>query len=430
MVRERGRARVVSGQHIGGTTIDDGRDMGRVAVQLPSDQDATGRSLGASEVRFVEEAIASGTLTSTKGRFVKELETSFAQSLGSEFVTACSSGTAAVHTAVAAIDPEPGDEIITTPITDMGALSPILYQGAIPVFADVDPVTGNITPAAVRAVLSGRTKAIIVTHLFGNPADVEAIVEIAEPLGIPVIEDAAQAFGASVGTRPVGTIGAIGCFSLQQGKHITTGEGGLVSTSDPSHARRMRLFVNKAWPYGEAEPDHEFLALNYRMCELQGAVGLAQLDRLGDLVRKRIEMADLLAELISGVWGVVAPVNAAGSVHSYWRYCLTIDRDLIPGGPDAMASALRSYDVASAPRYVRKPAFECKVFTDQRTFGESRWPFVLARPEAVDYSPERYPGTYDALASMLVLPFNEGYGQEHIEYLAASIADAATECRS
>ena len=404
--------------------------MGGMAVQLPSDQDATGRTLGASEIRFLEEAISSGTLTSTKGRFVKDLESSFAQSLGSDFVTACSSGTAAVHTAVAAIDPEPGDEIITTPITDMGALSPILYQGAIPVFADVNPVTGNITPEAVRAALSERTKAIIVTHLFGNPADVEAIVEIAEPLGVPVLEDAAQAFGASVGGRPVGTFGAIGAFSLQQGKHITTGEGGLVATSDPAHARRMRLFVNKAWPYGEAAPDHEFLALNYRMSELQGAVGLAQLDRLGDVVRKRTEMAGLLTELIGDVWGITAPAPTEGSVHSYWRYCLTVDRDLIPGGPDAMAAALRSYDVASAPRYVRKPAFECKVFTDQRTFGESRWPFVLARPEAVDYSTERYPGTYDALGSMLVLPFNEGYGREHIEYLAASIADAATECRS
>jgi perosamine synthetase len=430
MARERGRARVVTKHRIGGTTIDDGRGMEGMALQLPSDQDATGRTLGASELRYLEEAIASGTLTSTKGRFVKELESTFAKSLGSDFVTACSSGTAAVHTAVAAIDPEPGDEIITTPITDMGALAPILYQGAIPVFADVDPVTGNITPEAVSASLSERTKAIIVTHLFGNPADVEAIVEIAEPLGIPVVEDAAQAFGASVSGRPAGTIGAIGCFSLQQGKHITTGEGGLVATSDPAHARRIRLFVNKAWPYGEAAPDHEFLALNYRMSELQGAVGLAQLDGLGEVVRKRTEMASLLTDLIGDVWGIAPPTATEGSVHSYWRYCLTIDRDVIPGGPDAMAAALRSYDVASAPRYVRKPAFECRVFTDQRTFGESRWPFVLARPEAVDYSPDLFPGTYDALASMLVLPFNERYGREHIEYLAASIADAAMECRS
>ena len=115
------------------------------------------------------------------------------------------------------------------------------------------------------------------------------IVAIARPRGIAVIEDAAQAFGATVGGRAVGTIGDIGCFSLQQGKHITTGEGGLVATADDGLARRIRLFVNKAWPYGEADPDHEFLAPNYRLSELQGAVGLAQLERLKAVVERRIE---------------------------------------------------------------------------------------------------------------------------------------------
>jgi dTDP-4-amino-4,6-dideoxygalactose transaminase len=339
-------------------------------------------------------------------------------------VTACSSGTAAVHSAIVAIDPEPGDEIITTPITDMGGLSPILYQGAIPVFADVDPLTGNVTAETVAERISERTRAIIVTHLFGNPADIEGIVAVASARSIPVIEDAAQAYGASVHGSPVGTIADIGCFSLQQGKHITTGEGGLIVTSHDAFARRIKLFVNKAWPYGEQNPDHEFLALNYRMSELQGAVAVAQLENLTGSVKHRIETAGVLADRLASVPGIGSPIVAPGAVHSYWRFCLRVDDNLVPGGPDALAARLSDYDIASAPRYVRKPAFETKIFQEQRTFGDSRWPFTLARPEAIDYDDSNFQGTSAALRAMLVLPFNEKYNHTHAEHLANSIAEA------
>jgi dTDP-4-amino-4,6-dideoxygalactose transaminase len=400
-----------------------GKPLGVVA--LPSDQDASGRSFGDRELQLLGEALESGTLTSTKGTFVKRLEREFGQLVGVRHVTACSSGTAAVHAAVAAVDPEPGDEIITTPITDMGALSPILYQGAIPVFADVDALTGNVTPDSVKARISDRTKAIIVTHLFGSPADVDGVMAIARPLGIPVIEDAAQAFLASVDGRPVGAIGDIGCFSLQQGKHITAGEGGLIVTSDDAFARRIRLFVNKAWPYGEAGPDHEFLALNYRMSELQGAVAVAQLATLESNVKQRIEVAGLLTEGLRNVPGIETPVSAPGAVHTYWRYCVWVDDAIVQGGPDGLAARLSNYDVASAPRYVRKPAFRCRIFADQQTFGQSKWPFSLARPEAVDYAESLFPGTKTALDSMLVLPFNERYGEVHVAYLIDAIGRAA-----
>jgi perosamine synthetase len=399
-------------------------------VVLPTDQDASGRSFGDDEIRYLREALESGTLTSTKGNFVKRLEQDFGGMIGARHVTACSSGTAAVHAAIAAVDPEPGDEIITTSITDMGALAPILYQGAIPVFADVDPLTGNITAETVADRISDRTRAIIVTHLFGNPADMDGIMAVARPLGIPVIEDAAQAYLASVDGRPVGVIGDIGCFSLQQGKQITTGEGGLVVTSNDDFARRIRLFVNKAWPYGEANPDHEFLALNYRMSELQGAVAVAQLARLQQTIQHRIDIAAVLTEGLKDIPGIGTPVIEPGAVHSYWRYCLRVDDEIIPGGPDGLASRLAAYDVASAPRYVRKPAFRCKVFTEQRTFGDSRWPFDLARPEAVDYDDRLFPGTSAALAAMLVLPFNERYTTEHADFLVNAIGSAAAEERS
>ena len=393
-------------------------------LALPSDQEASGRTLGDEEIALAAEAIRSGTLTSTKGTFVKRLERRFAELLGVKHAWACASGTAAVHTAVAALDPEPGDEIITSPITDMGALAPILYQGAIPVFADVDPHTLNITAATIEARLSPRTRAIMVTHLFGNPCDMDAILALAHARDIAVIEDCAQAFGARYDGRPVGTLGAVASFSLQQGKHVTTGEGGLVATNDDALARRMVLFINKAWGYGDPQPDHYFLALNYRMSELHGAVAVAQLPKLDAVVQSRITTAARLTERLRGLRGIVTPRMSPRSVHTYWKYCLQVDGGCVVGGAVELGRRLKERGIASAPRYIQKPAFMCEVFQKQRTFGTSRYPFTLARPEAVDYDRARFPGTFAGLEEVLVLPWTERYTDEHVDYIADSVREA------
>ncbi|PYN80918.1 MAG: DegT/DnrJ/EryC1/StrS family aminotransferase [Candidatus Rokuibacteriota bacterium] len=393
-------------------------------LALPSDQEASGRTLGDEEIALAAEAIRSGTLTSTKGTFVKRLERRFAELLGVRHAWACASGTAAVHTAVAALDPEPGDEIITSPITDMGALAPILYQGAIPVFADVDPHTLNVTAATIEARLSPRTRAIMVTHLFGNPCDMDAILALAHARDIAVIEDCAQAFGARYDGRPVGTLGAVASFSLQQGKHVTTGEGGLVATNDDALARRMVLFINKAWGYGDPQPDHYFLALNYRMSELHGAVAVAQLPKLDAVVQSRITTAARLTERLRGLRGIVTPRMSPRSVHTYWKYCLQVDGGCVAGGAVELGRRLKERGIASSPRYIQKPAFMCEVFQKQRTFGTSRYPFTLARPEAVDYDRARFPGTFAGLEEVLVLPWTERYTDEHVDYIADSVREA------
>jgi perosamine synthetase len=397
----------------------------RTGLQLPSDQDASGRSLGQAELTNLSEVIASAVLTSTKGRFVKKLEEEFADKLGVKHVYACSSGTAAVHTAIAALDPEPGDEIVTSPITDMGALTPILYQGAIPAFAEIDPKTWSVTAKTIEAALSERTRAIIVTHLFGNPCEMDKIIALAESRAIPIIEDCAQAFLAQYRDRFVGTIGKIACFSLQQGKHITTGEGGLVGTNDDELARRMNLFINKGWGYGDANPDHYFLALNYRMSELQGAVAVAQLPKLEQAVEKRIAAAQCLTQKLARLRGVETPYVHSGSVHTYWKYCLRVDSDIIPGGCEALGRELKARQISCAPRYIQKPAFMCKIFQEQKTFGNSRFPFTLARPEVLQYEESRFPLTHQALENVLVLPWNENYLEEHINYISDAIHEAA-----
>jgi len=390
-------------------------------LSLPSDQNATGRTLGEEEIVALQAVIDSGTLNSTKGSFVKQFETDFAKMVGAKYAFACSSGSAAVHLAVAAINPEPGDEIITTSITDMGALTPILYQGAIPVFCDVDPQTCNVTAADIEKCITHKTKAIIVTHLFGNPCEMEAILSLGEKHDLPVIEDAAQAFMATYDGQYIGTLGTVGCFSLQQGKHITTGEGGLVVCNDDAIARRMFLFVNKAWGYGDKTPAHYFAALNYRLTELQGAVAVAQLKKLDWVAKTRVGLAKELTKQLANIKGLQTPEPGARAVHTYWKYCLRVDKAVVPGGSVALAAALREYGIASAPRYIQKPAFECQLFQDKVTFGSSGWPFTMASPSAVDYSKERFPGTYDALDGVLVLPFNEKYTQGHIDFIAESI---------
>jgi perosamine synthetase len=394
-------------------------------MRLPSDADSSGRTFGAEEIELLKQVIESGTLNCTKGTQVKAFEKDFAALYEVPHCRAVTSGTAAMHTTFAAVDPEPGDEIVTTSITDMGALTPIIYQGAIPVFADVDPVSLNVTPETILAKLSPRTRAIVVTHIFGNPCDTEGIMKIAQDRGIPVIEDCAQSYLATQNGRLTGTIGDIGAFSLQQGKHMSTGEGGMVVTSSDAYGRRMTLFSDKAWGYGDPNPDHYFLAMNYRMTELQGAVARAQLAKVRSVVDARQQTANHLTSLLKDIDGLTLPSTLPGCTHVYWKYPLIVDPNVIEGGSDAFGAELKKNGVFCAPRYIQKPAFECMVLRDRNTFGRSEWPFSL-RPE-IRYDRAEYPGTIQGLDRVVVLPWNEKYTEEHVEFIANVVRQAAVK---
>ena len=401
-------------------------------IALPSDANSTGRNFGAEELENLRRVIESGTLNCTKGVWVKELESRFAKRHGIAYTRAVTSGTAAIHAAVAAIDPEPGDEIITTAITDMGAITPIIYQTAIPVFADVDPHTYNVTAGTIAPRITPRTRAMIVTHLFGNPCDMGPIFQLAVAKNIPVIEDAAQAYFAEYHGKLVGALGDIGCFSLQQGKHMTTGEGGLVVATNTKYTRRITLFVDKAWGYGDPKPDHYFLAPNYRMTELQGAVALAQLDKVEKVVEARVRSAAIMDGLLADVEGIETPVVTPNSKHVYWKYCLQIDPDVIRGGVDEFARGMKERGIFCAPRYIQKPAFMCQVLRDQVTFGNSGFPFRGPHRNGlppVEYREEEYPGTIEALARVCVVPWNEFYTEEDLNYIADAVINVASRLR-
>jgi dTDP-4-amino-4,6-dideoxygalactose transaminase len=192
----------------------------------------------------------------------------------------------------------------------------------------------------------------------------------------------------------------------------------------------MRLFIDKAWGYGDPKPDHYFLALNYRMTELAGAVALAQIDKLPAMVKHRVAMAEKLSARIAGVRGIAAPKITAGGSPVYWKYPLRIDTQVIRGGADAFGAKLKEAGIFSAPRYIQKLAFECEVLRDQVTFGKSRFPYVGAHragdPE-IRYSKDDTPGAVEALAGVVVLPWNEKFTTEHVDFVAGAIRRASQE---
>lgn len=379
---------------------------------------------GDEEVMLVTEAIRSQNLFGLGGTKVTALEQEFAALYGMKYAVASTSGTAAIHVAVGTVNPNPGDEIITAPITDGGTIVPIVYQGCIPIFADID-ASYNMDPADVERKITDRTAAILVVHLFGNACNLEALVEIARHHKIPLIEDCSQAHVTNYKGRYLGTWGDIAAFSLQQSKHMTTGDGGLTITNRDDWGERMMLFRDKGWTRkaGWGPRTYAFLAPNYRMTELQGAVGLAQVKKVRAVVEKRMELGNYLSALIGEIEGVTPPPITEGSEHSYWAYPL-----LIEGWPVAQfAEALSKEGVGAGAGYIGEPIFLCmEALAAKKTFGNSTYPFDGSHGgRQIEYTKGMCPRTEAALHQMITLGFNENYSKRDIEDMAGAIRKVA-----
>jgi len=375
------------------------------------------------EVERVTEAIRSQNLFVWGGTMVSAFEEAFAGLYGVKHAASSTSGTSAIHVGIGTVDPNPGDEIITAPITDLGTIVPILYQNAIPIFADIDE-TYNMDPEDVERKITDRTKAIVVVHLFGNPAKMDAFVEISKRYGIPLIEDCSQAHMTMYRGRLLGTIGDIGCFSLQQSKHMTTGDGGMTITADDAYYERMRYFVDKGFQRkGWGPRAYLFLAPNYRMNELTAAVGLAQIEKVRDVVKRRNELGTRLTEMIQDVEGIrPAPVTEGGE-HSYWAYPLWI----CSGDAEGFAKALTAEGVSCGAGYIGKPIYLCtEALTAKRTYGTSHCPFDCPHTDReIEYVEGMCPETENALNHMVTFSFNENYTEEDISDIARGIRKVA-----
>jgi perosamine synthetase len=375
---------------------------------------------GPAELKLLRMALLSQNLCSVDGQLVRQFERAFAEAHDVAHAVASTSGTAAIHVALGALDLNPGAEVVTTPITDLGTIIPIIQQNAIPVFADVD-ASFNLDPIDVERKITPRTRAIIAVHLFGNPCDMDALIAIARRHRVALVEDCSQAHFAEYRGRLVGTLGDLGCFSFQQSKLMTTGDGGMTITANRALAERMKLFVDKGWARrGFGPRAYLFHAPNYRMTELVGAVGLAQLAKLRSVVDKRREMAALLTERLAGIDGI-SPLSVTPAARSsYWVYAAAI-RD---GNAAALAEEMRSHKVWASGGYIGKPIYLCsESLAAKKTFGTSQWPFTCHEPEVTyEYVPGLCPQAEQGLDRLLTVPLDESWTPQRVQQAADVVA--------
>jgi perosamine synthetase len=388
-----------------------------------------GQMFGGRELELLKETIESGNLNRVGGKMTKAVEEGFASVLGMKHALAVTSGTAAIHTAVAAVNPDPGDEIITTSMSDMGTVIGIIYQNAIPIFADVAPGGYHLDPESVRRNITDRTRAIIVVHLWGQAANMDEFLKIGEEHGIPIIEDCAQAYLTTWKGRRVGSMGRLGCFSLQQSKHISAGDGGLVVTDDDDLAYRARLFADKGWDRAASGRGHIFLAMNYRISELQSAVTLAQLDRVESVCARRRELGDRLTEKLRGIPGVYPMTLQQGCDTTYWYYPIRVVEKEVGMSRDRFGAALGKEGIPNGT-WLNKPLYLFEALLEQRTFGRSHHPFDSpAASRRVTYAPGLCPNAERTLEELLILTVHEFYAEQDVDDMAAGIRKVAAAAR-
>jgi dTDP-4-amino-4,6-dideoxygalactose transaminase len=322
---------------------------------------------------------------------VKAFGEAFAAYCGVRHAVATSSGTTALHTALLAHGIGPGDEVITTPFSFIATANAILHAGARPVFVDIEPDTLNLDPERIERAITPRTRALLPAHLYGHPADMPAIVEIARKHGLVVIEDAAQAHGAACDGKKVGTWGT-GCFSFYPTKNMTTAEGGLITTDDAEIADRARTIRN----HGQrARYEHHILGYNYRMTDLHAALGLVQVEHLEAWNRQRIENARYMSQHLEGV---VVPIERPGCRHVFHQYTIRL-----ASGRDGLAAWMRERGIGTGIHYPR-PIYQQPFYLDLG------YDLHLAEAEA-------------ASREVLSLPVHPGVGEAERATIVAAVND-------
>jgi len=387
---------------------------------------------GEEELAQLREALAQNTLFYAHGSKVKTLCERFAALHGRTHAIPVSSCSAAIHVVVASLNLEPGDEVITAPITDMGTVLGMLWCQLIPVFADLDPQTYNLDPASVEAHITPRTRAIVAVHLAGAPCDLEALRVIAEKHHLKLIEDCAQSYLAEYRGKYVGGYGDLACFSLNEYKHISCGDGGIILTDDDDLAQRCRLLSDKGYDRSGQSRNRmtPFLALNYRMTELQGAVALAQLDKLPDIIAHYRAVGDRLHAGLQGIAGLLLPRIVDGGRTSYWFYMLRIDEDALGVTRDWFLEAIQAEGV-EAGAYIPKPIYTTGVFADQATFGSSGLPFTLPGVAVGDrYVEGACPRTEEILRTCITVGIGMGRCEQEMDEIAAAFRKVADYCRT
>jgi perosamine synthetase len=338
-------------------------DAGKVVSAAAFDQrialPVAAPTVGERELQYVTECVVSGWISST-GPFVRRFEDLFATFCGTKHAIATSNGTTALHLSMLALGLSAGDEVIVPSLTFIATANAVAYVGATPVFVDCDPVTWTIDPATVEAAVTPRTKAIIPVHLYGHPADMEALLAVAKRHGLALVEDAAEAHGALCRGKPVGGIGDMGIFSFYGNKIVTTGEGGMIVTNDDTAAERMRLLRDHGMSH-ERRYWHTVLGYNYRLTSLQAALGVAQMERIDDIIAAKLRIAQQYRAGLSGIPGITLPACAPWARNVYWLYSILVDAGRYGRTRDELMALLKERDIDTRPFFPpvhRQPIYE------------------------------------------------------------------------
>lgn len=303
--------------------------------------------LDGNEKKYLNECIDTGWISS-EGPFVKQFEEQFAARMGRKYGIAVSNGSVAIDAAVIALGIGPGDEVILPTFTIISCAAAIVRAGAVPVVVDCDPSTWNIDINQIEDKITPRTKAIMVVHIYGLPVDMEPVLALADRYGLQIIEDAAEMHGQTYKDRPCGSFGAISTFSFYPNKHITTGEGGMLLTDDEHLAQRCRSLRNLCFqPHSRFV--HEELGWNFRMTNLQAAMGVAQLERLDEFVARKRRMGQFYTELLSDIPSLQLPVLQTDyATNIYWVYGIVLKDDVPFDAKEAMRR-LEQYKIGTRP---------------------------------------------------------------------------------
>jgi len=326
--------------------------------------------LNGNEEKYLVECIRTGWISS-EGPFIKKFEEQFAERVGRKYGVTVSNGSVALDAAVIALDLGPDDEVILPTFTIISCAAAIVRAGAVPVVVDCDPVTWNMDVTQIEARITRRTKAIMVAHIFGLPVDMEPLLSLAKKHGLNVIEDAAEMHGQNYKGKPCGSFGDISTFSFYPNKHITTGEGGMIVTDDAALAERCRSLRNLCFKT-EQRFVHDELGWNFRMSNLQAALGVAQLERLDEFVGIKRRMGARYTELLTGTPGIQLPlVHTDYADNIYWVYGMVLD-DSVPFDAKEAMARLGKLGIGTRPFFW--PMHEQPVFRKMDLFAGENYP--------------------------------------------------------
>ncbi|MCX6908817.1 MAG: DegT/DnrJ/EryC1/StrS family aminotransferase [Verrucomicrobia bacterium] len=341
-----------------------------------------------------------------------------------KYAHTCTSGTAAIHIAVNAAGVGPGDEVITSPITDIGTVIGVIYQQGVPVFADLGATTYNLDPADVERRITPKTKAIIAVHLCGNPCDLDALKAIADKHKLVLIEDCCQAWGAKYRGRPIGTVGHIGCWSLQDSKHITTGDGGVVASSDERFGPILQMCGDKGANRSKSTGGFRAFATNYRMNEPSAAVLAAQLERLEGVASKRAKLGNLLTEKIAGIPGILPHQVHPQDRCVYWFYFMRFKTEAFRCNRAEFVKALAAEGVSCSAGYINVPLHREPVFQNHGFFA-GHWPVREMGLTKMDFTKHQTPEVEAILQNGIRFTIHEGMTEEYILGAAEAVRKVA-----